>query len=449
MYKTIKLEMNCKVESEYDVIVCGGGPAGFSAAIQAARASARVAIIEQNGYFGGTGTVNGVNVFSYGYHDGERFILAGMFKEIYDKLLKRDAIIPHIQRAWEPYNMEEYKLLIEELLEKEGVDIYLESSIVAVKMENRKISHVFINTLKGCLALGAKVFVDATGDGYLSFLANVPFDIGREGDGSIQPYTQMFFVGGVDFEKLKEYNRDNISHNEDGRTFINSNRFIDFIAKANDDGYDFIPVKTIGSMYSIPWLPGICGVNFGRVFGDVNFDPKQLAKDSHTGRLQVKEAVKVLQKYIPGFENCYLIDTSSKIGRRESRRIKGLYTLTADDIKNCSQFADVICQACYHIDIHDPKGAFNGVYRLKKGTHYDIPFRCLVPVGVDNLLVAGRCVSASHEALGAIRVQPICMVMGQAAGIAAALCANNNVAPKELKYSLLKEQLIQTNAILE
>lgn len=449
MLETIKVEINCIIENKYDVVVCGGGPAGFSSAIHAARLGAKVAIIEQNGYFGGTGTINGVNVFSYGYHDGDRFIMAGMFKEIYDELLKRDAIIPHVQRAWEPYNMEEYKLIIEEMLEKEGVDIYLETSLVAVQMQDEQISRIILNTLKGCIALESKMFIDATGDGHLAYLAGVPFDIGREEDGAIQPYTQMFFVGGVDFDKTKEYNRDHIYQNEDGRIFINANRFIDFITKAYDDGYNFIPTKSIGSMYSIPWIPGVCGVNFGRVFGDVNLDPRQLAKDSHTGRLQVKEAVKVLQKYIPGFENCYLISSADKIGRRESRRIKGLYTLCANDIKNCAQFEDVICQSCYHIDIHDPKGAFNGVYRLQKGTHYDIPYRCLVPVKVDNLLVAGRCISATHEALGAVRVQPICMAMGQAAGIASALCVKNATAPKNLDFESLKQQLIQSNAILD
>ena len=164
-------EIKCKVEEKYDVVVCGGGPAGFSAAIYAARNGAKVALVEQMGYLGGTATVNGVNVFSHGYHDGTRFVIGGMFREIYQKLLDRDAIIPHWQRAWEPFNMETYKLILDELMEESGVDVYLESSLVSAKMDGNRISHILINTIKGCIALESSQFIDATGDGHLAMLA--------------------------------------------------------------------------------------------------------------------------------------------------------------------------------------------------------------------------------------------------------------------------------------
>lgn len=441
--------IECAVEEKYDVVVCGGGPAGFSAAICAARGGAKVALVEQMGYLGGTGTVSGVNVFSPGYHDGERFIMGGMFMEIYDELLRLSAIIPHWQRGWEPFNMETYKLIIEEKLMEAGVDVYLESTLVSVKMSEKRISHILLNTLKGCVALEGKQFIDATGDGHLSMLAGVEYDVGREVDGAVQPYTMMFFVGGVDFDIIKEYNRDHSFLTEDGRVFINGNGFRPFIEKANEEGLDYIPKKTIGSMYNIPWLPGVVGINYGRVFADPTLDPRRLFEDSHIGRLQVKEGVEVLKKYIPGFENCYLIESSPKIGRRESRRIKGLYTMTGDDVKERAQFDDVIAQACYQIDIHGPKDASFQLVKLPKGTHYDIPYRSLVPVGCDNLLVAGRCVSATHEALAAIRVQPICMAMGQAAGSAAAICATENKLPSELDIKQLQRCLTEQNVILE
>ena len=441
-------QIECATEEKYDVAVCGGGPAGFSAALCAARSGAKVALIEQMGYLGGAATVNGVNVFPHGYHDGERFIIGGIFGEMYDALLKRDAIIPHWQRGWEPFNMEEYKLIIEEKLKEAGVDVYLESALVSAAVKENRITHIMLSTLKGCIALEAEEFVDATGDGHLSMLAGVPYEIGREGDGAIQPYTMMFFVGGVDFDGIKEYNRDKSWLTEDGRTFVNGNGFRPFIEQANADGLDYIPKKTIGSMYNIPWLPGVVGINFGRVFADTSLDPRRLFEDSHIGRLQVKEGVEILRKYIPGFENCYLIESSPKIGRRESRRIKGLYTMTGDDIREQKQFDDVVAQACYQIDIHGPTDATFKLVKIPKGKHYDIPYRALIPTACDNLLVAGRCVSATHEALGAIRVQPICMAMGQAAGTAAAMCAKERIAPSALCVERLQGCLKAQGVIL-
>lgn len=440
--------IECNIEEKYDVVVCGGGPAGFSAALYAARNGAKVALVEQMGYLGGTATVNGVNVFTFGYHDGQRFVMGGMFKEIYQELLRRDAIIPHWQRGWEPFNMETYKLILEDLLKEAGVDVYLESTLVAVEMEEGRIAQILLNTLKGCIALEAKQFIDATGDGHLAMLAGIPYEIGRESDGAVQPYTLMFFVGGVDFEIIKEYNRDHSWLTDDGRTFINGNGFRSFIEQANADGLDYIPKKTIGSMYNIPWLPGVVGINFGRIFADTTLDPRRLFEDSHIGRLQVQQGVEILQKYVPGFADCYLIESSPKVGRRESRRIKGLYTMTGEDIRQQRQFDDVIAQACYQIDIHGPTDTSFQLVTIPEGTHYDIPYRCLVPCECDNLLVAGRCVSATHEALAAIRVQPICMAMGQAAGTAAAMCALEDKRPADLNVRSLQKKLVEQDAIL-
>lgn len=443
-----QLMINYRTGKDYDVIVCGGGPAGFSAAVCAARSGARVALIEQMGYLGGTGTVNGVNVFTFGYHDGERNIMGGMFQEIYQALLEKDAIIPHWQHGWEPFNMEVYKQILDDLMYQEKVDVYLESSIVAVDEAQGHISRVIISTLQGLTGLSARVFIDCTGDGHVAMLSGVPFEIGRKADGAVQPYTMMFFVGGVDIDAIKVYSRDNSWQTEDGRSFINGNGFRSFIEKANADGLDFIPKKTIGSMYNIPWLPGVVGINFGRVFADSSLDPERLFLDTRTGRQQVHEAVRILNGYIPGFEHAYLLESSPKIGRRESRRICGLYTMTAEDVVSQRQFDDVIAQACYQIDIHGPTDATYELVKLPPKTHYDIPYRILVPQKADNLLVAGRCVSATHEALGAVRVQPICMAMGQAAGTAAAMCAARSCRPADLSVPDLQETLRLQHVIL-
>ncbi len=437
------------ISNSYDVVVCGGGPAGFSAAVAAARGGSKVALIEQMGCLGGTGVINGVNVFTFGYHDGYRIIMGGMFQEIYRRLLERDAIIPHWQHGWEPFNMETYKLILDELMVAEKIDVYLESTLCAARMEDDRIGTVVVNTLQGLVGIKAGVFIDATGDAHLSMMSGVPCEIGRGGDGAIQPYTMMFFVGGVDIDKIKVFSRDKSYTTEDGRSFVNGNGFRDFIEKANAAGLDFIPKKTVGSMYNIPWLPGVVGINFGRVFADNRLDPVRLFQDTRIGRLQVQEAVKILKGYFPGFENCYLIDSPPKIGRRESRRIVGKYTMTAQDVLSQRQFEDVIAQACYQIDIHGPKDATFQIEKLPPHTHYDIPYRCLVPQRVENLLVAGRCISATHEALGAVRVQPICMATGQAAGTAAALCARHHVHPEDVPIAELQETLAGQNVVLK
>ena len=442
------ITLSYSLDDIYDVVVCGGGPAGCAAALCAARNGVRVALVEQMGCLGGTGVINGVNVFSPGYHDSERDIMGGIFKEIYQLLLERDAIIPHEQHAWEPFNMEVYKQIWDDLLYKAKVDVFLESTVVAAKVENDHIENILISTLQGLRGLKAAEYIDCTGDGHLSMLSGVPFEIGRESDGAIQPYTMMFFVGGVDIDEIKGYSRNGLYLTNDGRSFVNGNGFRNFIEKANEDGLDFIPKKTIGSMYNIPWLPGVIGINFGRVFGDGKLEPTRLFIDTRTGRKQVEEAVKILRGYIPGFSKAYLIESSSKIGRRESRRIKGVYTMKVDDVLQQRQFEDVIAQGCYQVDIHGPTDASFKLIKLPPKTHYDIPYSILLPQKTDNLLVAGRCVSATHEALGAIRVQPICMAMGQAAGTAAALCKNEGCIPKELSVKQLQNTLQKMDVIL-
>jgi hypothetical protein len=449
MMQKEELSLSYPVVQTYDVIVCGGGPAGFSAAVCAARSGSRVALIEQMGVLGGAGVTNGVNVFTFGYHDGRRMIMGGMFQEIYQRLLEKDSIIPHWQHGWEPFNMETYKLILDDLMVEENVDVYLESTVCASKMDGRKIDTVVLNTLQGLVGLKADIFVDATGDAHLSMVSGVPYEIGRDSDKAIQPYTMMFFVGGVDIDQIKIYSRDNSFTTEDGRSFIDGNGFRDFIEKANARGLDFIPKKTIGSMYNIPWLPGVVGINFGRVFADSKLNPVQLFRDTHIGRQQVQEAILILQGYFPGFEKCYLIDSSPKIGRRESRRIKGKYTMTAKDVVEQKQFDDVVAQACYMIDIHGPTDATYELVKLPPQTHYDIPYRCLVPQNVDNLLVAGRCISTTHEALGAVRVQPICMAMGQAVGVAASLCVKHHTAPENVSVSELQQELLNQKVILK
>ena len=440
--------ISIKEELSADIIVCGGGPAGIAAALSAARNGSKVILLERGSYLGGASTAAGISTFAYGYHDKERYILKGIFYEIRQRLYERNALIKTKRHGWEPYNQEEYKVLLDEMLEEAGVRVVFNVFVCHVVKTDGFIEYVVAAGKSGFIAFKGKMFIDATGDGDLSALSDVEYSIGRENDNKMQPMTQGYMIGGVDIKKAGECQERGFWLDEKGRGYLNATGFYEFINNACEQNEWEFSYKGLCSVWTIPWLPGTVGINLGRVEGLCGVDTMDMTKASITGRKQAGQGIKFLKKYVPGFENAYITCLADTIGVRETRRIHGLYTLSQEDIINYKQFDDVIAQSCYMIDVHSPDKGTTHIFKLEKGKHYDIPYRSLVPEGVNNLIVAGRCISTTQNALGSVRVQPICMGLGQAAGAAASLCIKLSVPNHMLDIGILQEKLLEQGAVL-
>lgn len=441
------------VRLEADVVVCGGGPAGIGAALAAARNGAKTVLIERYGFLGGMGTAAAVASFAYGYHDKRRFIIGGIFQEIRNKLHERGALIMTERKGWEPFNPEHYKMLAFDLLQEAGVEILCHTFVSDVIVERGRIQAVLIESKAGRQAVVGGVYIDATGDGDVAARAGVPYEIGRSSDQATQPQTLMYLLGNVDIHKTGEMlartGRRGYWRTPGGTPYLNATGFTDEIKAAKAEGYlPTIMRDHVASIFTIPWLDNVVGVNFGRITGRLALDPKALTEAEIIGREQVLEGLEFLRRYVPGFERAEVIATGPQVGVRETRRIMGEYVINQDDILEQRQFDDVIAQSCYMIDIHSPDTDTTTIVKLPPGTHYDIPYRSLVPRGVDNLLLAGRCISATHEALGSFRVQAICLAIGQAAGTAAALTVQARTTPGQLQVARLQQRLEEDGAIL-
>jgi len=297
----------------------------------------------------------------------------------------------------------------------------------------------------------ANTVIDCSGDADVAYNSGVPCEQGDE-HGGVQPPTLMFSLGNADTEKLRQ------SIAEEPRTYLTdfipseyfgqNHQFIvvglrSLIQKAREDGFNLPTDRTIvitGLKKGEAWI------NMTRVNGVDGTDPASLTKGEYIARKQIEDISKYLIEYVPGFENAYLSRTAPFLGIRETRRIVGEYVMTRDDILSCRKFDDGIAVASYPLDIHHPVG---GDCTLEwSGDCYDIPYRSLVPLNVENLLVAGRSISATHEAMSAIRVMAPCMAMGEAAGRAAKMAVRNGVLPSEINVAKLREELLSEGAFL-
>ncbi len=411
---------------ETDVLVCGGGPAGVGAAVGSARCGLKTLLIEQYGVLGGTGTVGLVCIFMHTKGDDR-----GVFREVVEKLEKMEAIDEN--RYFDP---EALKIVLLELLDKEKVDILFHTFICGTIVENGEVKGVYVANKSGISAILAKVVIDATGDGDVCFFAGTPFE--KEKKENLQAVTLMFVIGGVDYDRLPK-----------------DTSFITKIAQeAKKKGEVNLP------FYERPRLgfrgdkvrKGEMNVNIDMLIGIDGTDPEDLSLAEKECRKKVWELIKFYKKHIPGMENIYLVETATQVGIRETRRIKGLYTLTKEDVLNARKFSDNIAKASFFIDIHCAEQSLNWKewikkYSLPPGEWYEIPYRCLIPVYPENILVAGRCISADHWAQGSLRVMPTCMATGQAAGIAAALSIKKKCSLKDLDVNDIQRELRRQNAL--
>lgn len=451
---TFTYEKQIDVRPATEVLVVGAGPAGLGAAISAARNGAKTLLVERFGYVGGNLTAGLVGPCMTSFSlDGKTQLIRGIFDEMIRRMEDEGAAIhPSEVPAGSPYagfityghdkvtpfDPEAVKTVALQMLLEAGVQLQFHTMAVDALVENGAITGVVLASKSGLELQPCQAAVDCSADGDLAALAGVSFEIGRASDGLMQPMTLFFRVGGVDDERVERYVAD---HPEEYRPFATQ------VAEARKEGRFPIPRKGIGMYKTL--RPGVWRINTTRILGRDGTNARDLSEAEIEGRSQMRALVRFFRESLPGFENSYLLDTAATMGVRETRRVAGDYQLTLADLQTGRHFDDVIALCGYPVDIHDPTGDGGGVDQaFRTANEYEIPYRSLLPKGIEGLLVAGRSVSSTHEALGAIRVMPPAFAMGQAAGTAAGLAVRTGVLPRELDVSILQRRLLQQGAYL-
>ncbi|PSK07131.1 FAD-dependent oxidoreductase, partial [Brevibacillus sp. NRRL NRS-603] len=344
-----------------------------------------------------------------------------------------------------------YKLVAVEMLKEAGVKLFVHSFVDQVKVEGTEITSVTLTSKSGKYEIKAKVFVDATGDADIAYLSGSPTSKGRDGDGLTQPMTMKFRMRGVDLEQVKQYMLDHPD---------------EFYHKTPFAQLPSIPLTGVQGFYTHWKMSGVpinrdqvlfftgpesdeVLINCTRVQGLDGTDVEDLTEAEEEGRRQVLFMSEFLKNKVPGFAKASVSAVGTQIGIRETRRIVGEYSLTIEDVVAGRRFPDVIARSGYPVDIHDPSGKGVVAADIEGEGAYDIPYRCLIPPSIDNLLAAGRCISTTHEALATTRLTPSCMATGQAAGTAAAIAFHDKTPPRLIHVAKLQEQLRLANAVLD
>lgn len=409
-----------------DVLVCGGGPGGICAAVSAARNGADTLLVERYGYLGGMATAGLVFPFMTRFAGGKQ-IIDGVFQEIIERLDAKGGYGGPDRSAM--FDAETFKIVADEICLESGVRLLLHTMVVEAEVVDDRIASATLHNKSGTATVQASMFVDGTGDADLAYIAGAPCEKGRASDGLAQPMTLNFRVAGVDKSRMPEREEITARYLEAraaGRIDCPRNDVLWFHTMRDDEIH----------------------FNTTRIINSDATNAEDLTRAEIDSRRQVAQYVRWFVSDIPGFESAHLQMTAAQIGVRESRRVVGEYMLTAEDLLSARKFDDCIARGSYPVDIHDPDGGGTVLKHLQPGESYDIPYRCLVPKDVDNLLIAGRPISSTHEAHSAIRVMPIAAAIGEAAGTAAAMCVKNNTIPRKLAVEELRRTLLAQGANL-
>ena len=448
---------------DYDIAVIGGGPAGIAAAVTAARSGKKVVLLEQNGFLGGALAI-GLSPLGFLAQDGRRCI-AGFGEEFIRRLqargLSRGTRVCPKHNSVTCVNAEGVKLLAVEMCLEAGVDVLLHCQALDAEVEDRKIKKLTMYGKCNKIDVTAKVFIDCTGDGDVAYLAGCSYEMGQEGTGVLQPPTVMFTLEGVDQERLFDYveeHPEELRYNRPG-IFEDERYSPDYFRQ--DPNHVFVglqktfrelkargelPVDRESFIYINGTHPGEVYVNSVRILNADTTDIRDLSRAELEGTLQIPKLIKLLQEKIPGFERCYLSSIAANLGVRETRRFAGIRTVTKEDCAKANVPEDTICLSGYKIDIHS--GRDDGLFFEAVEQPFGIPYGALVSRDVDNLMFAGRCISCDAVALGSLRVIPSCMGMGQAAGVGASLCVEQDILPAQADPQAVRSILRRQNVIL-
>lgn len=434
--ETIRIEKNIPVVGRYDVVVCGGGPAGFIAAIAAARKGASVALVEQYGFLGGMATTSYVAPLSVFTYKGRK-VIGGIPWEFIERLEELGGGLIEKPLGNVAFDPELYKLLCQRMVLEAGVKLYLHSYLSGCVCGDGRISQVIIENKSGSQALEADVFIDCTGDADLAYMAGVPMQ--DKSGRPLQPMSSYFILNGVDTDSPMV--REAMHHNKQGE-----NCYCLPMRKKMLELQEELDIPDFGGPWYCTTLhDGCVAVNVTRVSADA-CDAEQLSAAECSLREDCFRMAGIFRKLFPEFRNCYVASVAVNGGVRETRNIKGMHVISAQEYLNAFHYEDSISRGAHPIDIHASKGASQSVTFLEEPAY--VPYRALIAEGFPNLLVAGRCLSADRVAFASLRVQASCMGSGQAAGVAAALASASGVAVQDVDVPALVAELKDMGAQL-
>jgi 2-polyprenyl-6-methoxyphenol hydroxylase-like FAD-dependent oxidoreductase len=454
-----KFSIDAPIAAEVDVLVCGGGPAGIGAALAAARQGSSTMLIEQQGYLGGvaTGALIGTWFGSYS-RDGEFQVIKGVFQEIVDRLVADGVAKPATNdldggsahsgyapwhRGTVPFEFEAAKRLFDRMMLEAGVKLRYFTSVMYPKVENGRITGVFVFSKNGVEFIKARVVVDATGDADVTCRAGCPMLIGLEEEGHtgwMSPGALAYVIEEVDAKAFGDYCK------------AGDFRFRELIGKLREQGewpYEdniFIAFEMPDpKRYYVKVNPTI------HKEGLDGTDTDALTSAIIEGRRIVFEQLEILRKHFPGFANARLTQTAPVVGVRVTRRIFGEYKVTVDDVRSGLHFDDTIALTGYHWDMQTPGSVEQRMlHKVEVKLQYAaIPYRSIIPQGIDNLIAPGRAISADWDVLGPYRIMPAVIAMGQAAGVSAATAAESGVAMRDIDVTVLRDTLRTQNAIVD
>jgi hypothetical protein len=471
-----------EIYGEYDVVAVGGGTSGVAAAIASSRAGANTLLIERLGILGGQMNVSGPPGFAYAYmfNPRQEQIIGGIMEETHSRLLKEGHALPHttpdfrVGYSFSLVDPDYWGLLIFQMMAENNVHLLLHSLTVDVLKKGNSVNGVVVENASGRQAVLAKVVVDCTGEAHIATRAGVPYEQAPKEE--LEPHTVSFTVDGVHWGKVLQYVKDNAEYEFNAMThpYLNwtQEQIVERIRQVKDIteisnfmGYytlmdtalaagEWHPFSGIG-FFILPRENGVFQAHFQHSSQVGNADPtdaRDLTRCEIECRQQIVMALQFIKKYMPGFENSYLTRMCSELRIRESRRIIGDYVLTKADVAAARKFKDVIGKSSFssgakHVATKDTI-AYEGIEYPKDGGSYDIPYRCLVPKNIENLLVAGKAISTDRDSYA--RFLQETMVTGQAAGVAAALCSRKGITPRQLEQDVseLQDILLKQGAIL-
>lgn len=455
-----------KTTKTYDIVVIGGGPGGIPAAIAAARNGAKVLLVEKNGYLGGNMAI-GLPLLGFLDRDGRK-VIGGIARELVDDLRSyktaygyaatEDLTCP-LHDSMTFYDHEIFKIIAFRKVQQAGVEILLHTEVIDVNVDNGTLRSVTLFGKGWQIEVSAKVFIDATGDGDVACMAGATYGMGQRGTGVLQPPTLMFTVGNVDTAKTIQFVEDDpeqmqLSDTTEVRAgydaaFLRANPHHILVGlrkmflRLKAEGK--LPIDRDTIIYITSLLPGEVHLNCTRHLNVDGSDLFNLTRAEIEGHLQIEKFMDTLHKYVPGFENCYITQIYPTVGVRESRRFAGISELTEDDLLTGRIGEDAIGLGAYMIDIHMGDGSGTIV---KKVPPYGLPYGITVSRDIEGLMISGRCSSMDAVAMSSARVMPICMAIGEGAGVGAALAVKQGIPAKAVDVREVREILLKSGVLL-